>query len=251
MERLTVYPYLVESLAILLVAGIGLLILHRQWKLVLLSGLFCIPNAVLSAIHVPWFWNPRVIANCFVIPEDLVWLFAAGMLAWLAASFSFAARLTWRSRPWAMIARYVGCLALESLFLGSALFVCPERVMVMYPTLAAMLLMAAVLACQRRDALPLALAGAFGYTLLHVLDLSAFLCIWPETAAYWNPAAQLPFSVFGIPTFEVIFAMAFGFLWPLVVAFVCDVRITETSHDSGRPKIQRFCSNRRCGCTPS
>lgn len=67
--------------------------------------------------------------------------------------------------------------------------------------------------------------SALAYSLFHWLDVAAFFYFWPETRAYWNPAAQIPLSVFGVPAHEVLWALCFGLSWPAMMAFVADVRV--------------------------
>ena len=78
----------------------------------------------------------------------------------------------------------------------------------------------------------MALCGSAGYMLFHFLDVKAFFAIWPETKSYWTPGAQLPFEVLGVPAWEVIWAAAFGFAWPLVLAFALDLRVSATRRGS-------------------
>jgi hypothetical protein len=223
------FPYLVESLAILVLATVGLVVLPRHRAVILLGGILCTPNAALSLIHVPSFWNPVFFARYGIALDDVVWLLAAGMLTTFFAILPFSRRATANLKVGPIVKRYCVCALLEAVLLALALAACPDSNFVMYPTIGVMLVVSAILLWLRPAAWPFAVAGSLGYGVFHVLDVLLFLRLWPATAQYWNPAAQLPWTAFGAPGFEVVFAGAFGILWPLVLAYVCDLTIEVKS----------------------
>jgi hypothetical protein len=78
--------------------------------------------------------------------------------------------------------------------------------------------------------------GSISYTLYHGLDVFAFTHVWPETAAYWNRAAQLGPPILRIPAFELLWAFAFGFLWPLMIGYCCEIS-WRCASDSANPLV--------------
>jgi hypothetical protein len=223
-DFLSTYPYFVESVALLLLAGVTLLLLPRHRSTLLASGLLCLPGAAISSLHVPAYWNPTFTAYWIAGPEDIIWVFSVGITVWFLAALPFARYIETTPLRRSIVPRSLLCYALAGILLAVARIVIPGDDNIMYATLAPMAALAAILAIVRRDFLPLAATGGIGYTLFHFLDVYAFSHIWPQTVTYWTPEAHLPLTIFRVPAMELIWACVFGSLWPLMVAFVCDVR---------------------------
>ena len=182
-----------------------------------------VPSVFLSYYHIPHFWNPVSVAYYITCPEDVLWVFAASVTACFWAIAPFARRLKVRVRQQQLWTRYAGFVAGSGVFIVGALWVFPQPRDIMYATVLAMGAVGIVFAVLRRDLLWLGVMGSVFYTLYHGVDVFAFTHIWPETVAYWNPSAQLPFSFGRIPAFELVWAMVFGFTWPLLMGYCCNL----------------------------
>lgn len=228
MSYLMAHPYLVESLVLVVLAVAMLGCLPRLRGLLLAAGLMAVPCVLLSRYHIPHFWNPVCVAYCVACPEDVLWVFAAAVTACSLALAPFAGRLNVRLRRRLMWTRYAGVLAGCGLFFAGSLWALPRPDDIMYATVLAMGATGVGCAVLRRDLIPLGVVGSIAYTFYHGADVFAFTHIWPETAAYWKPAAQLPFSIGRVPGFELIWAMTFGFMWPLVMGYCGDLSWRQT-----------------------
>jgi hypothetical protein len=230
---MSAYPYLTESCAIALLGLGATCLMPEHRKLLLLAGLLNMPNAIVSSFHVPAFWQPKVLGFRVASLEDVIWLFGAGLMVCFAALLPVRGRVFCPALDRRAVARLFACLAGgHGLFL-LLLPLFPDSVQVMFSSVIAMFAVGAILVVRERRWIPMALCGSAGYTVFHVLDVKAFYAIWPETRAYWTPAAQLPFAVLGVPAWEVIWAAAFGFVWPLVLAFGLDLRVSAARRGSG------------------
>jgi hypothetical protein len=223
MTCVNAYPYLTETLVLVAIAAIAVYLQPRHRSFLLIAGLTAIPYVALSYYHIPWFWNPTCVCYCVTCPEDALWVFAAGATACCLSVIPFSERLQAHACSRRVLARYLVLSAVSGLVFLAALRVFPDRTDIMYPTLATMLVMSVVCAALRRDLLPLALAGSISYTLYHGVDVFAFTHVWPKTTAYWNPPAQVPLTILRIPAFELLWALAFGFLWPLMIGYCCQI----------------------------
>jgi hypothetical protein len=53
--------------------------------------------------------------------------------------------------------------------------------------------------------------------------------IWPALKDYYNPAAQLPIELAGVPGFEWLFGFVVGFVWPWAMGYICEMSWCEPS----------------------
>ena len=83
----------------------------------------------------------------------------------------------------------------------------------------------------RRSLLPLAIAGSIGGLVFHILDMSVVFALAPEFRDAWNPRAKLTYDLIGIPAWEIVCGLVFGFTWPLFLCLLTGIRLM--------PKAQR------------
>lgn len=227
-DYLMAHPYLAESLVLILMAAVMLCCLPRLRGLLLAAGLMALPFVFLSYYDVPHFWNPACVARYIACPEDVLWGFAAAVTACFWAMAPFAGRLNVRMQRRQMWTRYAGFVAGSGVLFAGALWVFPQPKDIMYAEVLVMGTAGILCAVMRRDLLWLGVVGSVAYTLYHGMDVFAFTHIWPETVAYWEPSAQLPFSIGRIPAFELVWAMVFGFTWPLLMGCCCNLSWKST-----------------------
>lgn len=229
------HPYLVES-AVLLALAVGLpRLLPRSLRLLgAAGGLLAAPFAALSVVHVPGFWNPDALWRGPLRLEDMLWCAAAGIIAWVFALYPPRHRLRWTANPRRVLFFGAGCAVIAISAHGAVLALWPSPHSVMPATLMAMAVAAIVAAIVHRPSRSFAGCSAVAYAACHWLDVKAFFWCWPHTSDYWTPAAQLPFALADVPLYEVLWALVFGFAWPVMLACVFQVVID----DKGLPKTQ-------------
>ena len=66
------------------------------------------------------------------------------------------------------------------------------------------------------------------FTLFYGILLWTIHLLSPDFIDCWTPAAQLPFTTLGLPTFEFVWAFCFGFTWPMLMVYVQDASIDES-----------------------
>lgn len=236
MPWLNHHPYLVESVVLLLLAlGLLFTLPRPLWSLGLLGGILSTPFALLSSLHVPDFWQPEFIGCKLINPEDVIWCAAAGLNIWIIALWPRRHNLEWRWRWPQSLLRYLLVGIAGLLLHWPVLQLLRGPAGAMPATLFALLITGAAVAL-RLGPSERSFIGwpSLIYAAYHWLDVRAFFYFWPHTRDYWNPVAQLPFTVFGTPAYEILWALCFGLAWPALMVFVCHVRLTpRTPSPSG------------------
>ncbi len=224
MEFFTEYHYLAASAVLLLLSVSTIFVLPRHRVSLLLSGLLSMPMALLSCQHIPWYWQPKLTARYITTVEDVLFTTSIGIICWFLAILPFSSRIEISPKTGQLIGRFSCCTLAGLLVIQFALILAGTLLAVMPATIIAMGVLAVALLAIRIDLLLLAVSGGVGYMLFHFVDMSATIAVWPEVRSYWNPAAQLPFDIFGFPAYEFIWALGFGFVWPLLVGYTCNAR---------------------------
>ena len=224
MPLLQEYPYLATALAMLLIAGFSLALLRSQAKPALLSGLLGIPYALFSFEFVGSYWHPRTIAYLWITsPEDLIFSFAAGVTAWLLAAWPFAGRIVWRFSPRRLLTRYLSLSAL-GIGIGYAIkFTHP--IGVMNSAMVGVIVVGGLLCWLKRDSLRLAFAGMLGFGVYYLALGAVSISLWPHFVQQWISAELLKYNIFGLPSYELIWALGYGAVWPLFMAYVYDAAL--------------------------
>lgn len=236
MSFFSTYPYLIESCLILALSLSSFLIMPEHRRALLVSGLVQLPAAIVAShVYVPLYWTPKVVTFPLVCLEDMIWGFSCGILIWFFAAIPFRKRLSQPGRTLAatlsrVVSFHVSCGALFAI-LRLTLFTTPRGLMgaALLPAVAAALVIGAFL----RKELPLAIAGALGYTVFHFLDVRLGLWIWPHSLDVFQAEAALPWNPGGVPGGEVLWAACIGFAWPLIFAWIMGIRLLPAPRSTG------------------
>jgi len=223
------FPYLTQSSAMFLLAVSLGLWFRRQAALFTLCAALALANMPLISLHEPAFWRPKLIFNWRGFsPEGALWLVATAVTTWIMAAWWWADRLTWDLRWKPLARRLFVVLAITAATGAACLRIWPAPADIMLANLVAVGTSGVVLSLLAPQGLRFAVFGASGYLVYHTLDTAVFTGLWPSTRAYWNPAAQLSWQLGSVPGYEVVFAMVFGAVWPLTIAYLADLKIVAS-----------------------
>lgn len=222
MLRAVPYPYLVASLVLLYIFLGGLVVTSRHRRLALLSGLLSAPFAMTSVFFVPYYWSPVRLANFSAGPEDFIFSFACGGIAWLLAIWPYRRRIT-VSLSWErFLGRYlvwtgVG-MSLSAVCWYSG-FGPMEAVLTSFTTTGIVLLV------RRFDLWLLSVTGGTRFVLFYSLSVTVAVLVWPDLGTYWNPKNLWGPRILAVPLEEIVWAAGFGTVWPLWMGHVFDARL--------------------------
>lgn len=218
------HPYLDCSLAMLGLL-VALLFCSRpaQRRHALWSAVLATPFAFLEHFAIPMYWNPRRTAVWMgVSPEDFLFAFTIGGISWLLATFLWRDRLAHRAEPRNLLQRYtlVSAVGLP-LSLGTLLL----EVKPMSYTLVPILVAGSVFLILRPALWRFAVPGMAGYAAVHAALLKVSFAVTPSFVESWNATNLWGPTVWGVPLDEIIWASAFGAVWPVFAAYVFDVTL--------------------------
>lgn len=222
-----VTTYLVYSLCMLLVAALMFMALrHDHWRSFLAGAIIITPAATFSHYCIPAYWDPELTFHYIVSPEDMIWSLASATITWALAITLFRKRLT----PPHALRRTLLRMFIAYMIAGPAyhllnwlFFGDPEQVMTVM--VIHMLATGIGIAIYRRSLLPLAIAGSIGGLIFHILDMLVLFALAPEFREAWNPRAKLTYDILGLPAWEIVWAAAFGFTWPLFLCLMTGIRL--------------------------
>lgn len=220
------YPYLWSSLGYLLTAALFALAWPAGRRLLLAVGLLHLPFAFGAMLHVPAYWNPRVIGAWLIAPEDLLFSFAVGVECFFLGAWPVRRRLSWIPAPRRTLLRFCALTVIGSSIIPVLYFALGLHD-VMAITLIGYILVAGVILLLRRELWPLGIYGLLGYMLLYLLQAAIVLHIWPHFTLQWTAGAQLGWSPLSIPGYELLWAAGFGLAWPLFAAYVLGLRLRQ------------------------
>ncbi len=219
------YPYLMASLLLTALACLLLWLRPDQRRAMLLSGLLGTPFGLFSFEFVGHYWHPKVIAFFIASPEDLIFSFAVGVIAWALASWFIRKRLTIGFRARDLWVRY---LSLSALGVGVGYAIkWTHPIGVMNSTLISVAVVGLLLAWLRRDLWPLALHGAAWFASFYGVWMLLSATLWPHFIAQWESEELLGVNPLGLPAYEFIWALAYGLVWPLFAGHILGARLTS------------------------
>ncbi|MGH2348462.1 MAG: hypothetical protein ACRDFT_03225 [bacterium] len=207
---------------------------HRTPALV--SAAICAPSAVFAFLFVPAYWHPKLIVAIPVGIEDVLFSFANGGLAWLMISGGRGALrlridLAAIARRWLLMAAIFSPLLAAILWIG-------------LPVMPAVLLCAAV-ACgvllwRQPWHRGLAAKGALAFSAFYGSLLWMAFQLWPEFLHQWNAQALSGVLIAGMPAEEIGWAVAYGAVWPLFMAYLLDAQPATPSpaHVDARSSLE-------------
>src|SRR5690348_10621592 len=96
MNFIVTYPYFTNATIMLAVCLAAMAIFRHQRRIALESALLTLPWGIWGVALVPEYWTPRLIIHIGKLgPEDFIWAFATGGLAWICAAE--LSRTKWQS----------------------------------------------------------------------------------------------------------------------------------------------------------
>lgn len=220
------YPYLAGSLESLVVALLALYTISEHRRDLLIAGLCAVPMALHSMTMVPDYWNPRRIAVLLVGPEDVLFCFSFGVIAWAFAVAPWRSRLATRPQP-ATAAAWAAMISLFGYLLYDVARMAGTPTMGSH--LLAMVGVALALLSVRPRLWRLSLSGALILPLFYILGTAPIVLVWPDFFGQWSTGGTSGYSLAGIPIEELLWAIGFGACFPAMVGCMLDARVAPES----------------------
>ncbi len=208
------YPYLAGALVLGSLAVLSAVLQRRRARELGMIAVLGLPFAVFSFEFIPQYWRPNLVLwlGCCSL-EDLLFAAATGVIAW---SFAAERLHVWLPRPgWLRRFLLIYALGVGTGYLLKYTLPHPN---VMNSTMVGIALSAGVRLWQRRDLWPLMLRGGLLFSLFYAMFLKLTLLAWPSFISQWS--LTVPFGYWlGMPAYELFWAVAFGAVWPLFIAY--------------------------------
>lgn len=226
------YPYMLGSLALLALFLVAFAIYREQRKLMLLSGLLSAPFSFASIMFVPDYWAPVRVVEFGTGLEDLLFSFATGGLAWLLAIGPFRQKIAVRLEMRRLL---LGYTLLSTAGIAAASLSWKHGFSPMGATLLSVLALGAGLCLVRAGHLPIFFTGAIAFAAIYWMWIAAMTLVAPSFLSHWSDENLWGIRLFlGIPLEEMLWAAAFGAVWPLFMAFLFNTRwVREESRLKG------------------
>ncbi|MCB1217232.1 hypothetical protein KDL44_07555 [bacterium] len=212
---LNAHPYLGMCLIMLLLAAVSVLTSRRNGRLLLFAGVLCIPYGLFSFEYIPQYWNPRLSFHFITSPEDLLFSFAGGVLATRMLLFFQAGTYTVCTDQALVWRRYI-IYSLIGIAIGYGVRFGVPGTPVMISTLAGVAATGILLSWKRRRFIAGSMLGSLGFTLIYALLIRLSFWLWPHFSQAWERAEVHSSWVYGVPLFELCWALGFGLVWPLM-----------------------------------
>ncbi len=227
---LQTHPYLVMSMALTALFLAGLVSFPKKRRLMILSGLLAVPFCLYEFVFIPEYWSPSMVGGWKLGPEDMLFSFSTGGIAWIFTAFGLRNDFTinWQSR------RFIRRFFFFSLLgVGMTLILWGIGLRIMTAVLLCIAAGLGVL-LWRSPHLPLSgFAGAAGFAVFYSLILAGMFALSPGFSTHWNPLHLSGVTVIGIPAEEFLWALCFGAIWPRFTAYVLDVRPVKKFNSPG------------------
>lgn len=218
------YPYLWTSLGLLGLALCCLYWLPRQRKVMLFAGGAGLLFGFFSFEFIPHYWDPQVVWHFITSPEDLVFSFATGVLAWALATWQFNGQLSVEFDLKQAALRAV-LYALPGVVIAYSFGLTIMNHMPMETTFIGAGVVGPVFFYLQRKLWRVAAIGGLAFTLLYFAVLKTSFAVFPHFYSAWTPSAQLPFEFAGIPAYEILWALAYGAVFPLYLLLVMQIKV--------------------------
>jgi len=204
----------------------GLYFFSRERKKILISAVLSIPAACTAVLFVPEYWKSKRITQLSVGIEDIIFSFATGGIVWIIVSFSVGRNFSYKMALNTMIKRYLTLVAL-----GVSLIYILFRSTkwgVMAEALVGIIIIGLILLVRFRfKSWRIAAAGSLLFTLYYSITTGFILKLFPHMNLYWNNNNLWGISVFNVPLGEIVWALGYGAVWPLAMAYVFDLNISK------------------------
>ncbi len=223
MTLVSTYPYLFMSLTLFVIFVLCYLAGGRQRLPMLLSAVLSAPFAFLSIHFVPAYWEPVRVVEFGTGIEDLLFSFANGGIVWFMVTLPVHKRISIDIRLKRVMWRYMVC-SIGGLSLGFIPIIIlgydPMKV-----ALAGIIIVGAVLLWFRPELWIVSAVGAVGFGAFYTVICLVSFYLNPWFLHQWNPAALSGYTLMGVPIEEIVWSIAFGAVWSLVMAYSFETRI--------------------------
>jgi hypothetical protein len=220
------YAYLVGTI-IFWIAWIICFAFGKRYRTEIHWGtMIACPTALTSLLFVPQYWTPESLFNLDqrirVGIEDFLWAAAVGGIAATVGEIGLKEKLAAirKSRH----TRHYWPFLLVAVLLTILEFWHSDKTMenVIISGAAG----AVVLACVRRDLIPMMLTSTASFTVLYFLLFSCVLFLYPQfVLRFYNIPNLLGIYITGIPIEELLFAAIFGAIWSVAYEYVNGYRL--------------------------
>jgi hypothetical protein len=203
------------------------------------------PFGLFSFENIPKYWQPDVV--CWFGPasiEDLVFVAGCAALSWFWATLPLRGRLRHAAlerdgRPgpvdWRGILLRFVLGAAPGIGVAYALGLGVHGTMVITATLWGYAVGGAMLIWLKRECWPLLVYGGGGFAASYLLVLRLLFAIWPGFTLAWRHSLQPHAWVLGLPVHEFAWALGYGAVWPLFVAWCLDTRLSAAPEPPAAP----------------
>lgn len=215
------HPYLIMSLILVVFSVTCLAACPSQRRLMVLSGVLAMPFCLYEFAFIPEYWSPSTVGGGKVGPEDLLFSFSTGGIAWLIATFGTRYSLTVNFQKSVFLRRFVGSSLMGVVF---SLIFWVLGVPIMTSILICYILGIVFISWRFPRFHSLVVKGAIGFAIIYTIILSGMFIISPGFISQWNSDNLSGFMVAGTPVEEALWALCFGAVWPRFIAYVLDAR---------------------------
>jgi len=230
MVFLYAYPYLLASLVLLGFFFLGLTIASGQRKPALVAAGLSAPYALASVFFVPDYWEPVRIA-CFVTgPEDLIFSFANGGIVWLVSTWHIRKKVDLEFDGRRIFERYVLC---STSGLVVALVLRSGGIRMMMASIISIALLGLVMLGLQRRFWHVPVIGGVVFSVFYFVLIRYAFAVFPDLIHQWNFANLSGFAIGGVPLEEILWSLAFGAVYPLLMMYVFDAKECVTQADRG------------------
>lgn len=232
MKLYSTYPYLIISLVLFALFFLCFLIAKKQRKPMFLSALLSAPFGFLSVFFIPAYWQPIRIGEWGGAGiEDIIFSFSNGGIVWFLVTWPIRTRLSVDIQIKRMLRRYLTFSILGISFGLILLFLGFDP---MHGTLLGIAIMAIILLQMRRKLWLLPVIGAICFGLTYTIMCSVVFALNPDFLLQWNLKTLSWGYYLGVPLEEIIWSIAFGAVWPLLVAYSFDTQIEPQKTPTGK-----------------
>jgi len=218
------YPYFGLSISLFLIGLFLIFLFPRHRRFMFLSGIFSLLFALFSIAFIPEYWNPEKIGGLIVGIEDILFSFATGCIVWVVASLISKKNFNFNTKFSTVLKRYL-IVVNSGIFLGILLWVSGMNIMT--ATIILITIVGVVLLYYYKKLLFFLLSGALGFTLFYMVIIYLILSFWPQFVLQWSSGCLSGIAVFGIPLEEIIWAFAYGAVWPIFFVFIADLKLND------------------------
>lgn len=221
MFELSDYPYLLFSLILFSLLFLATWYCTSYRKTIVLSAILSVPASFATLLFVPDYWQPVRLGDGPVGLEDFLFSYSTGGLVWFFALVIAGYRFNFQFKLRNIIIRYASLL-----LLGVSLLYTTRHlgVGIMNECLIGIGLAGLILIALKPSTWMLSLAGGLSFGLLYALCIIAVLMVFPHFSGQWNHEHLWGIQVLNVPLEEFAWATAFGFVWPLAMAYVFEGR---------------------------